>query len=78
LHKYLLIKDIVKTCTHHQLILFSYLTVAGTIAMKDYLEAGTIVFLFSIAEWLESSASHKVFVYYFSCFTLAKLLFLNY
>ncbi|PNX89762.1 cadmium/zinc-transporting ATPase hma2-like protein, partial [Trifolium pratense] len=27
--------------------------------MEDYLEAGTIVFLFSIAEWLESRASHK-------------------
>ncbi|XP_057748626.1 putative inactive cadmium/zinc-transporting ATPase HMA3 [Arachis stenosperma] len=33
--------------------------VIGTIAMNDYLEAGTIVFLFSIAEWLESRASHK-------------------
>ncbi|KAF5461715.1 hypothetical protein F2P56_017790 [Juglans regia] len=27
--------------------------------MEDYLEAGTIVFLFTIAEWLESRASHK-------------------
>lgn len=36
------------------------LTVIGTIAMSDYLEAGTIVFLFTIAEWLESRASHKV------------------
>lgn len=35
------------------------ITVIGTIAMNDYLEAGTIVFLFSIAEWLESRASHK-------------------
>ncbi|KAI4376819.1 hypothetical protein MLD38_014535 [Melastoma candidum] len=33
--------------------------VIGTIAMEDYLEAGTIVFLFSSAEWLESRASHK-------------------
>ncbi|XP_061361511.1 putative inactive cadmium/zinc-transporting ATPase HMA3 isoform X1 [Gastrolobium bilobum] len=33
--------------------------VIGTIVMNDYLEAGTIVFLFSIAEWLESRASHK-------------------
>jgi Cd2+/Zn2+-exporting ATPase len=39
--------------------------------MEDYLEAGTIVFLFSIAEWLESRASHKVLIYYFSCFKLA-------
>ncbi|XP_014509390.1 putative inactive cadmium/zinc-transporting ATPase HMA3 isoform X2 [Vigna radiata var. radiata] len=35
------------------------IAVTGTIAMRDYLEAGTIVFLFSIAEWLESRASHK-------------------
>ncbi|KAK2412531.1 putative inactive cadmium/zinc-transporting ATPase HMA3 [Trifolium repens] len=35
------------------------IAVIGTIAMEDYLEAGTIVFLFSIAEWLESRASHK-------------------
>ncbi|KAI6682604.1 hypothetical protein NL676_036485 [Syzygium grande] len=33
--------------------------VIGTIAMRDYLEAGTIVFLFTSAEWLESRASHK-------------------
>ncbi|KAJ7979423.1 Cadmium/zinc-transporting ATPase 3 [Quillaja saponaria] len=33
--------------------------VIGTIAMNDYLEAGTIVFLFTIAEWLQSRASHK-------------------
>ncbi|XP_012573400.1 putative inactive cadmium/zinc-transporting ATPase HMA3 [Cicer arietinum] len=35
------------------------IAVIGTIAMEDYLEAGTIVFLYSIAEWLESRASHK-------------------
>ncbi|KAE9609870.1 putative hydrolase [Lupinus albus] len=35
------------------------IAVIGTIAMNDYLEAGTIVFLFSIAEWLETRASHK-------------------
>ncbi|XP_050372815.1 cadmium/zinc-transporting ATPase HMA3-like isoform X2 [Argentina anserina] len=33
--------------------------VIGTIALNDYLEAGTIVFLFTIAEWLESRAGHK-------------------
>nr|WHB10793.1 cadmium/zinc-transporting ATPase [Nitraria sibirica] len=33
--------------------------VGGSIAMKDYIEAGTIVFLFSTAEWLQSRASHK-------------------
>jgi len=44
------------------------MTVIGTIAMDDYLEAGTMVFLFSIAEWLESwlesRASHKIFIYF--------------
>lgn len=28
--------------------------------MEDYTEAATIVFLFSVADWLESSAAHKV------------------
>ncbi|KAF4381265.1 hypothetical protein G4B88_009593 [Cannabis sativa] len=31
----------------------------GTLALQDYWEAGTIVFLFSIAQWLESKASHE-------------------
>ncbi|XP_044471994.1 putative inactive cadmium/zinc-transporting ATPase HMA3 [Mangifera indica] len=35
------------------------IAVIGTIAMNDYTEAGTIVFLFTIAEWLEARASHK-------------------
>ncbi|KAF9679851.1 hypothetical protein SADUNF_Sadunf06G0058500 [Salix dunnii] len=35
------------------------IAVIGTVAMNDYTEAGTIVFLFTIAEWLESRASHK-------------------
>ncbi|XP_057536974.1 putative inactive cadmium/zinc-transporting ATPase HMA3 [Amaranthus tricolor] len=35
------------------------IAVIGTIVLKDYLEAGTIVFLFTIAEWLESRASQK-------------------
>ncbi|CAI0450659.1 unnamed protein product [Linum tenue] len=35
------------------------IAVAGTVGMGDYIEAGTIVFLFTIAEWLESRASHK-------------------
>ncbi|GKV20545.1 hypothetical protein SLEP1_g30646 [Rubroshorea leprosula] len=35
------------------------IAVIGTIAMKDYIEAGTIVFLFTTSEWLESRASHK-------------------
>ncbi|XP_008223789.1 PREDICTED: putative inactive cadmium/zinc-transporting ATPase HMA3 [Prunus mume] len=33
--------------------------VIGTIALNDYMEAGTIVFLFTIAEWLESRAGHR-------------------
>lgn len=35
------------------------IAVIGTIALNDYWEAGSIVFLFTIAEWLESRASHK-------------------
>ncbi|CAA2975641.1 inactive cadmium zinc-transporting ATPase HMA3 [Olea europaea subsp. europaea] len=35
------------------------IAVAGSIALKDYWEAGTIVFLFTIAKWLESRASYK-------------------
>ncbi|GMI92904.1 heavy metal atpase 2, ARABIDOPSIS HEAVY METAL ATPASE 2 [Hibiscus trionum] len=35
------------------------IAVIGSIAMKDYTEAATIVFLFTTAEWLESRASHK-------------------
>ncbi|KAK1315978.1 Cadmium/zinc-transporting ATPase HMA2 [Acorus calamus] len=35
------------------------IAVGGAIALKDYLEAGSIVFLFTIAEWLESQASSK-------------------
>ncbi|KAJ4709266.1 Cadmium/zinc-transporting ATPase 3-like protein [Melia azedarach] len=39
--------------------LLMLIAVVGTIAMNDYTEAGTIVFLFTIAEWLETRASHK-------------------
>ncbi|MQM05615.1 hypothetical protein Taro_038430 [Colocasia esculenta] len=35
------------------------IAVGGSIALKDYWEAGAIVFLFTIAEWLESRASYK-------------------
>ncbi|KAI3775275.1 hypothetical protein L1987_49846 [Smallanthus sonchifolius] len=35
------------------------IAVAGSIFLKDYWEAGTIVFLFTTAEWLESRASNK-------------------
>ena len=34
--------------------------VVGTIGLGDYLERGTIVFLFTLAEWLESRSSDKV------------------
>ncbi|XP_008451404.1 putative inactive cadmium/zinc-transporting ATPase HMA3 isoform X1 [Cucumis melo] len=39
--------------------ILAIIAVVGTIAMEDYMEAGSIVFLFSIAEWLESRASQK-------------------
>ncbi|XP_023739594.1 putative inactive cadmium/zinc-transporting ATPase HMA3 [Lactuca sativa] len=35
------------------------IAVGGSIFLKDYWEAGTIVFLLIISEWLESRASHK-------------------
>ncbi|KAL8128777.1 hypothetical protein V2J09_017932 [Rumex salicifolius] len=33
--------------------------VAGSLALRDFCEAGTIVFLFSIVEWLQTLASHR-------------------
>ncbi|XP_043691100.1 putative inactive cadmium/zinc-transporting ATPase HMA3 isoform X2 [Telopea speciosissima] len=36
-----------------------WIAAGGSIALGDYWEAATIVFLFTIAEWLESIASHK-------------------
>ncbi|URE37834.1 E1-E2 ATPase [Musa troglodytarum] len=33
--------------------------VGGAVALRDYSEAAFVVFLFTIAEWLESRASHK-------------------
>ncbi|PKA56596.1 Cadmium/zinc-transporting ATPase HMA2 [Apostasia shenzhenica] len=35
------------------------IAVGGAVALGDYLEAGFVVFLFTMAEWLESMASHK-------------------
>ncbi|KAI3709054.1 hypothetical protein L2E82_38777 [Cichorium intybus] len=35
------------------------IAVGGSIFLKDYWEAGTIVFLLTISEWLETRASHK-------------------
>ncbi|XP_010438218.1 PREDICTED: cadmium/zinc-transporting ATPase HMA2-like [Camelina sativa] len=35
------------------------ITVGATVAMRDYTEAAVVVFLFTIAEWLQSRASYK-------------------
>ncbi|KAL9234227.1 hypothetical protein vseg_009121 [Gypsophila vaccaria] len=35
------------------------LSVAGTLSLQDYTDAGIIVFLYNIAQWLESRASHR-------------------
>nr|UCU84245.1 HMA3 [Silene paradoxa] len=35
------------------------LSVAGTLSLQDFTDAGIIVFLYNIAQWLESRASHK-------------------
>ncbi|ESW10814.1 hypothetical protein PHAVU_009G240000 [Phaseolus vulgaris] len=35
------------------------LAVCGTAALRDFWEAGVIIFLFSIAQWLETRATHK-------------------
>ena len=34
--------------------------VGGAIGLGDYLEAGSIAFLFTLADWLESRSSDKV------------------
>ncbi|KAA8535752.1 hypothetical protein F0562_030746 [Nyssa sinensis] len=39
--------------------LLMIIAVVGSIVLKDYWEAGLIVFLFTTAEWLESRAGHK-------------------
>lgn len=50
-------------------VLFAFFAVSGAIALKDYSEAGFIVFLFTTAEWLETRASRKV------CMSLSAILF---
>lgn len=42
-------------------------TVAGAISLGDYLEAGSIVFLFTLADWLESRSSDKVIIGMYFC-----------
>lgn len=37
-----------------------FLTLMATVCMQDYTETATIVFLFSVADWIESSVAHKV------------------
>ncbi|XP_028114667.1 putative inactive cadmium/zinc-transporting ATPase HMA3 [Camellia sinensis] len=39
--------------------ILALIAVMGSIALHDYWEAGSVVFLFTIAQWLESRASHK-------------------
>lgn len=36
------------------------IAVIGSVGLRDYWEAASIVFLFTIAQWLEARASHKV------------------
>ncbi|KAL2340268.1 hypothetical protein Fmac_008208 [Flemingia macrophylla] len=36
------------------------LAVCGTVALQDFWEAGVIIFLFSIAQWLETRATYKM------------------
>ncbi|KAI3955571.1 hypothetical protein MKX01_034893 [Papaver californicum] len=47
------------------------IAVGGTVAMQDYIEAGSIVFLFTIAEWLESRAGYKATVVMASLMSMA-------
>ncbi|KAL8096757.1 putative inactive cadmium/zinc-transporting ATPase HMA3 [Apium graveolens] len=48
-----------RNCNLTNINILVLITVAGSIVLKDYLEAGTIVFLFTFAQWLESKASHR-------------------
>ncbi|KAF2586688.1 hypothetical protein F2Q70_00034265 [Brassica cretica] len=47
------------------------IAVIATVCMEDYTEAATIVFLFSVADWLESSAAHKASTVMSSLMSLA-------
>jgi hypothetical protein len=46
--------------------------VGGAIGLGDYLEAGSITFLFTLADWLEARSSDKV-----TTFEVSKLLLLH-
>ncbi|KAK9064873.1 hypothetical protein SSX86_016255 [Deinandra increscens subsp. villosa] len=47
--------------------------VGGSIFLKDYWEAGTIVFLLTISEWLETRANHKASAVMSSLMSIAPL-----
>ncbi|CAB81005.1 cadmium-transporting ATPase-like protein [Arabidopsis thaliana] len=47
------------------------IAVIATLCMQDFTEAATIVFLFSVADWLESSAAHKASIVMSSLMSLA-------
>uniref|UniRef100_A0A5B7B854 Putative inactive cadmium/zinc-transporting ATPase HMA3 n=1 Tax=Davidia involucrata TaxID=16924 RepID=A0A5B7B854_DAVIN len=48
----------IRNCTPNINVLV-LIAVGGTLALQDFWEAGTIVFLFAISQWLESRASYK-------------------
>ncbi|KFK29565.1 hypothetical protein AALP_AA7G151300 [Arabis alpina] len=47
------------------------IAVIATVCMQDYTESATIVFLFSVADWLETSAAHKASTVMSSLMSLA-------
>ncbi|KAI8571474.1 hypothetical protein RHMOL_Rhmol01G0122700 [Rhododendron molle] len=48
----------IRNCTLNVNILI-LIAVGGTLALQDFSEAGTIVFIYAISQWLESTASYK-------------------
>ncbi|XP_057490687.1 cadmium/zinc-transporting ATPase HMA3-like isoform X2 [Actinidia eriantha] len=48
----------IRNCTPNVNILM-LIAVGGTLALQDFSEAGAIVFLYAISQWLESTASYK-------------------
>ncbi|CAL9242919.1 unnamed protein product [Arabidopsis halleri] len=49
----------------------TFIAVIATLCMQNFTEAATIVFLFSVADWLESSAAHKASTVMSSLMSLA-------